>query len=300
MRDLAGKRALVTGAAGGIGRELALRLASERVDLMLLDIDAERLEATADAARAEGVDVVTRECNVADPGEVTAATDEALDRWAGVDILVNNAGVTYHGFTHQMPRDEWERLMTINLHAPVQLTQELLPSLLARPRAHVLNVCSILGLVGLPRVSAYSTTKFAMVGFSESLRNEYGRWGLGVTALCPGFVKTNLFSAARPETAGHAPKQPPGWLCTTPERVAKAGVQAIRRNRARVVVEPFARTLFGAKQLMPSALDWCLRLGENRRVAKQQRRLAGLSDNPVQSYRLLMAEQEVEHSRRAA
>ena len=86
--------------------------------------------------------------------------------------------------------------MRVNLLSHIQFTRELLPSLLERRECHVLNVCSMFGLVGMPKVAAYCTIKFGMVGFSESLRNECGREGLGVTALCPGFVDTNLFTTA--------------------------------------------------------------------------------------------------------
>ncbi|MEM8865530.1 MAG: SDR family NAD(P)-dependent oxidoreductase [Planctomycetota bacterium] len=301
MRDLAGKRALVTGAASGIGRAIALRLAAERVHLLLVDVDQVGLENVARLVRDHGVDVATCYCDVSDPAQVTEVTKLAYDQWAGVDVLVNNAGVTYHGFTHHMPDAEWQRLLAINLHAPLQFTQELLPGLLARPRAHVLNVCSVLGLVGLPRVSAYCTTKFAMVGYSQSLRSEYGRWGLGVTALCPGLVKTSLFSSARPETAGAAPKQPPSWVCTTPERVAKAAVSAIRRNRAKVMVEPFARVVYGFQQAFPTVFDWALRLGEHRRVRKQELELASLSTDRTDAYRqLIAAEMQRKQAKRGA
>src|SRR3972149_7472572 len=95
-----------------------------------------------------------------------------------------------------MRAQPWDRLLRAKLHWHVQFTRELLPSLLARREAHVLNVCSMFGLVAMPKLAAYCTTKFALVGFSDALRAEYGREGLGVTALCPGLVATNLFATA--------------------------------------------------------------------------------------------------------
>ena len=174
MREIRGKTALVTGAASGIGRAIALRLAHEGATLFLVDIDENGLAETAAEARACGVEVVTRRCNVAEPREVSAAVAEALSRWNGVDILVNNAGITYYGKVERMAADHWDRLMRVNLLSHIQFTRELLPSLLARREAHVLNVCSVLGLVGMPKVTAYCTSKFGMVGFSEALRNELG------------------------------------------------------------------------------------------------------------------------------
>jgi len=285
MRQISGKRALVTGAASGIGREIALRLAAQRVDLLLLDIDQVGLEHVAQEAADLGVDVATRYCDVSDAQQVDAAAGDAIQRWAGVDILVNNAGITYYGFTHEMTDEQWDRLLAINLHAPLRLTRALLPSLLARPEAHVLNVCSVLGLVGMPRVAAYCTAKFGLVGFSDTLRAEYGRSGLGVTALCPGFAKTNLFAAAEPRP-GATQKTPPAALCTTPERVAKAAVRAIRRNQAVVRLEPFSRVLYTAKLCFPTVLDWALRLGHRRRTKKKQQQLSALSSDSTVALRM--------------
>ena len=300
MRHISGKRALVTGAASGIGREIALRLAGEGVHLMLLDIDQVGLKRVAGEASDLGADVVTRYCDVSDAEQIDAAAADAIEQWAGVDILVNNAGITYYGFTHEMTSEQWDRLLAINLHAPLRLTRALLPSLLARPEAHVLNVCSVLGLVGMPRVGAYCTAKFGLVGFSDTLRAEYGRAGLGVTALCPGFAKTNLFSAAEPRP-GATQKTPPAVLCTTPQRVAKAAVRAIRRNQAVVRLEPFSRVLYTAKLCFPTVFDWALRMGHRRRTKKKQRQLLALSNDPTAALRMAIdIEAKKLEARRAA
>jgi short-subunit dehydrogenase len=141
--------------------------------------------------------------------------------------------------------------------------------MLSRTEAHVLNVCSVLGLVGMPKVTAYCTSKFGLVGFSEALRNEYGREGLGVTALCPGFVTTNLFTNAPLEESVEEHKQPPRIVCTTPERVANAAVKAIYRNRRLVTLEPFAKFMYGVKRFAPWALDFAFHMGRRKRIAKK-------------------------------
>ena len=207
--------------------------------------------------------------HMSQPREVSAAVAEVLSRWNGVDILVNNAGITYYGKIERMAADHWDRLMRINLLSHIQFTRELLPSLLARPEAHVLNVCSVLGLVGMPKVTAYCTSKFGMVGFSEALRNELGREGLGVTALCPGFVRTNLFTNAPLEAKVEEHKMPPRIITTTPERVANAAVKAIYRNRRLVVMEPFARLMYATKRFAPWLLDGIFHLGRRKRIAKK-------------------------------
>lgn len=273
MREIRGKTALVTGAASGIGRAIALRLGKEGATLFLIDIDEKGLLDTAAESRASGVEVITRRCNVGEPREVSAAVAEALSRWNGVDILVNNAGITYYGKTERMAAEHWDRLVRINLLSHIQFTRELLPSLLARREAHVLNVCSVLGLIGMPKVAAYCASKFGMVGFSESLRNELGRQGLGVTALCPGFVRTNLFTNAPLEDQVDEHKLPPKAICTTPERVADAAVKAIYRNKRLVVIEPFARLMYATKRFAPWLMDGIFHLGRGKRVARKMAEL---------------------------
>lgn len=269
MREIKGKTALVTGAASGIGRAIALRLAEEGATLFLVDIDEKGLADTVQQSRFHGVEVVTRRCNVAEPREVSATVAETLSRWNGVDILVNNAGITYYGKVERMAADHWDRLMRVNLLLHIQFTRELLPSLLERREAHVLNVCSVLGLVGMPKVTAYCASKFGMVGFSEALRNELGRQGLGVTALCPGFVRTNLFSNAPLEAKVEDHKIPPKLITTTSERVANAAVKAIYRNRRLVVMEPFARLMYATKRFAPWLMDFTFHLGRRKRIERK-------------------------------
>jgi short-subunit dehydrogenase len=269
MREIQGKWVLITGAASGIGRAIALRFAREGARLFLVDIDETGLDQVADHASDLGAEVLSRRCDVSQPREVSATVAEVLARCGGADILVNSAGITYYGKTDRMSAEHWDRLLRINLLSHVQFTRELLPSMLARREAHVLNVCSVLGLVGMPKVTAYCTSKFGMVGFSESLRNEYGREGLGVTALCPGFVTTNLFTNAPLDEDSEEHKLPPRVICTTPERVAKAAVKAIYRNRRLVVMEPFARFLYATKRFTPWLMDFMFHRGRRKRIAKK-------------------------------
>jgi short-subunit dehydrogenase len=273
MRVISGKWALVTGAASGIGRAIARELAREGANVFLIDINEAGLTSVVEECRDAGVEAFGRVCDVSDSREVSAAVAELLSRWGGVDILVNNAGITYYGKTEKMSAEHWDKLLKVNLLSQVQFTRELLPSLLGRPEAHVLNVCSILGLIGMPKVTAYCTSKFAMVGFSDSLRNEYGRQGLGVTALCPGFVSTNLFTNAPLEEKVEEHKLPPKIICTTPERVARAAVKAIYRNKRLVTVEPFAKFMYSLKRFAPWLLDYAFHLGKRKRVAKKMAEL---------------------------
>ena len=196
-----------------------------------------------------------------------------LADWGGVDILVNNAGITYYGRIENMSAEHWDRLMRVNLLSHIQFTRELLPNLLARREAHVLNVCSALGLSACRRWRPTARRNSAWSVSRESLRNELGRQGLGVTALCPGFVTTNLFTNAPLEKTATEHKLPPRIICTTPERVANAAVKAIYRNRRLVVMEPFARLMYATKRFAPWILDVIFHLGRRKRV---ERKLAQL------------------------
>jgi short-subunit dehydrogenase len=269
VRVIRGKKVLLSGAASGIGRALSLRLAQEGAHLFLVDIDTAGMEETAAECRQAGVEVVTRRCDMSQPREVTSAVAAVINLWNGIDILVNNAGITYYGKTERMSGGHWDKLLQINLLSHVQFTRELLPNLLERPEAHVLNVCSVLGLVGMPKVTAYCTSKFGMVGFSEALRGEFGREGLGVTALCPGFVRTNLFTNAPLDEKAEEHKIPPRMITTTPERVANAAIKAIYRNRGVVVMEPFARFMYVLKRFAPWIMDAIFHLGRGKRVARK-------------------------------
>lgn len=272
MRTIRGKSALITGASSGIGRALALQLAAEGANLFLVDIDHVGLEDIAAAARMHAVEVTIHHCDLSSSKEITACTQRVLAEWGTLDILVNNAGICYYGPTLQMHNQQWDRLMHVNLLAPLQLTRELLPTLCERPEAHILNVASMYGLVTTARCNAYHVSKFGLVGFSEALRTEFGRLGLGVTALCPGYVKTNLFeSMERP--AGKEIPQAPAWLSSTAEHVAAKGIRAIYRNQGLVLVGLSAHVLYALKKHLPNVLDWVQHIGRARKVRQKEEML---------------------------
>lgn len=256
MKTIRGKSALITGAAAGIGRGIALALAREGADLYLLDIDEAGLAAVAVEVTALGVLVHTDRCDLSQPSEITRATSAMLERGFTPDILVNNAGLAYYGPTHLMTAAQWDRLMSVNLLAPIQLTQELLPTLKSRPEAHILNVCSISGLVAGGRFAAYHTSKFGLIGYTAALRAEYGRQGLGVSALCPGPVLTNLYRNADSSRPDKPIPGPPRWLCSSIDTVAAGAIKAIRRNKRQLLIGPLAHLLSWLNWLAPGVIDF--------------------------------------------
>lgn len=268
MQSLKHKTALVTGAAAGIGRALALRLAHEGTNLHLVDIDHDGLAAVAAEVKQRGTTVTTRVCDISDQNEIAICVEHGLRRWGSFDLLVNNAGTTYYGRTDQMNAEHCEHLLAVNLHAPIHFTRLMLPSLLSRPEAHVLNVASFLGLVGVQKLAVYSATKFGLVGFSESLRAEYARTNLGITAFCPGFVDTALFETSTFGHDRHSPKCPPRWLMTTADKIASRAIKAIMRDEALVVTQYYARLTYLTKRLIPSLIDFANHLSRKRLTPK--------------------------------
>jgi 3-oxoacyl-[acyl-carrier protein] reductase len=256
MKVIRGKKALVTGAASGIGRAIALALAREGADLFLLDIDAANLAGTAEAARRLGVSVIARVCDLTEPAQISAAVAALQAEWGGLNILINNAGISYYGATEAMSAEQWHSLMSVNLLAPIQLFRELLPLLSVAENAHLVNVCSMFGVMPWRKNAAYQASKQGLAGFTAALRAEYQRTHFGVTALCPGFVRTAMLD-------GHA--KTPAFISTTPEVVAVKAIRAIRRNRGLVFVTPAAHIYWRFWRLAPGLVDWLLREGWRQR-----------------------------------
>lgn len=271
----------LTGAASGIGRALALALAAEGCGLFLVDVNEQGLQSLSDELSAMNVRAMTFRCDLSRREGIADCVNAAIRDFGGIDILVNNAGVAYYGPTEQMTQAQWDWLMNINLLAPIEITRLLLPSLLTRPDPHIVNMCSISGLVAGGRFAAYHTSKFGLIGFTEALRAEYGRKGVGVTAICPGPVSTGLYQAAASSRTDKAVPEPPRWLCATPEQVASKTVKAIRRNSRQVLITPLAHLLFQMKRFAPWLIDFANRFSRNGKK-KRLAQIAALQAQAVQ------------------
>jgi short-subunit dehydrogenase len=266
MKHLHGKKALVTGAASGIGRAIAVELARHGTHVYLLDINEPELAQTARQCRALGVQAVARRCDLSQPHDISAAVQALLGDWGTLDVLVNNAGIAYYGPVTRVSWELWQRMLAVNLHAPIQLTHELLPLLLQRPEAHIVNMASICGLVAGARQTPYHVTKFGLVGFSESLRADLAGHRIGITCVCPGLVKTNLWHAAvQGRNDPQRRRTAPAWIATSAQRVARRTVRAIRRNHGLVVMTPVARLLYWFKRLSPRLLDALQRIRRKKK-----------------------------------
>ncbi|MEC9094529.1 MAG: SDR family oxidoreductase [Planctomycetota bacterium] len=257
MKSLANKKILLTGAASGIGRALALKLAKEGALLALLDCDEVGLVSLMKDLPSGHNGCFPVLCDLSSETQIEQATQSVIQEWQALDVLINNAGVGFHGPTHEMTPAERSRLIQINLHAPFSLFQHCVHYLMNSESGHVVNVSSIFGLVPHQQTTAYSTSKYALVGFSEALRAEYGRWGLGVTCVCPGFVRTPMVEALPAQSrSGQSLRKPASWLMTTPEKVADKMIRGIKKNKRLVLATPLAHFLYHSKRLFPGLFDF--------------------------------------------
>lgn len=281
MKKFQGQTAFITGAAAGIGQALARSLAREGCHLFLVDIDAVGLQRLCDELSAGPIQIWTATCDLTQSDAVQAMVSEALQLTGGIDLLINNAGVAYYGATDQMTQAQWDWLMSINLLAPIQITQLLLPSLLLREDPHIVNMCSISGLVAGGRFAAYHTSKYGLVGYTEALRAEYGRRGVGVTAICPGPVRTQLYNSAQSSKPGRKVPHPPAWLCATPEQVAEKTLKGILRDRRQVLITPMAHLLFQMKRFAPGLIDFANRFSRGGRQKRLEAVAAARRNPPI-------------------
>jgi NAD(P)-dependent dehydrogenase (short-subunit alcohol dehydrogenase family) len=198
MRDFRERVAVVTGGASGIGRAMATRFAAEGMRLVLGDVEEATLAATVAAFRADGAEVVGVRTDVAVSADVEALRDRALEEFGAVHVICNNAGVGGSGIL-DAPLEVWEWVIGVNLWGVVHGVHTFLPLLLEQNEGHIVNTASLAGLGGVPGLGIYCTTKFAVVGLSESLSYDLQGLGteVGVSVLCPGFVQTRIGESAR-------------------------------------------------------------------------------------------------------
>jgi len=278
MKTLRGKRALVTGAASGIGRAIALELAREGADVALVDIDKPGLVEVASQIEELGPTATVLRCDVSRPKDIETAVEELLDADPRLEVLINNAGVAHYGPTHRMTVEQWHRVMAVNLLAPIHFCRLLIPTLRRQPEAHLVNVSSVYGLVAHRKTAAYHASKFGLVGLTESLRAEYGREGIGVTTVCPGFVRSGLFESGTSSRQSGEKRLPKAWYCTTAENVARKTIRGIYRNKRLVLVTPLAYGVHYLKRLAPWLIDWVQHVGAahytGKRLAKIKLRKA--------------------------
>lgn len=190
--SLEGKKAIITGAGKGIGRATALALAKEGVSLGLIARTEADLQKVADEVKSKGVDVSIATADVGSNEEVTATIDKLITEFGTVDILINNAGIAKFGGFLELDVEEWEQIIQVNLLGMYYVTRAVLPTMIEQKSGDIINISSTAGERGGPVTSAYSASKFGVLGLTESLAMEARKSNIRVTALTPSTVVTDL------------------------------------------------------------------------------------------------------------
>ena len=248
MKDFTGKVVVVTGAASGIGREMALAFAKRGARVAIADIDETKLRAVEEELAGIGAEVYARVADVSQAGDVESLCDGVYREMGRVDVLCNNAGVGMGGRFEDATLDDWRWIVGANLWGVIHGCQFFYPRMIEQGGGgHIVNTASGAGLAPLPLMVPYCCTKYGVVGFSETLRAEAALYGIGVSAICPGIVNTPITRSAK--LISGTERSTPGELQErivriyekrnyTPDRVAAAAVKAVEKNKGVVPVCP--------------------------------------------------------------
>lgn len=192
MESLSGKNAIITGAGKGIGRAVAIELAKEGVNIGLMARTAADLDAVAAELASYGVETAIATVNVADIEEVNAAVAKVKAELGPIDILINNAGISSFGPFMELEPARWEEIVKVNLFGPYYMTRAVLPEMMERKTGDILNISSTAGKNGAAVTSAYSASKFGLIGMSESLMQEVRKHNIRVSTLLPSTIATDM------------------------------------------------------------------------------------------------------------
>ena len=252
MTQLRESRVLITGAASGIGRLMAIKAAERGAVIVAWDIDTPALDRLVEEVQARGVRVLGQVVDVADPEAVYAAAAHTEDRFGGVDVLVLNAGVVGGRPLLELSDDAIERVMGVNALGQFWCTKAFLPGMVARDKGHVVTIASVASAVPAASATAYTASKHAAYGFIEALRWELRSTAPRVrtTVVLPYFIETGMF-------AGVGDTRLPFLHKLSPDYVAERVIVAIERDRQRVVLPGYGVALvYPLRMLPPRAEDW--------------------------------------------
>ncbi|EHI13601.1 SDR family oxidoreductase [Mycolicibacterium thermoresistibile] len=266
-RGFTGKRCFVTGAASGIGRATALRLAAEGAELFLTDRDAEGLAGTVEQARALGARVPAhRALDIADFDAVADFAADIHTDHPAMDVVMNIAGVSAWGTVDQLTHQQWKAMIDINLMGPIHVVETFIPPMMAAGRGgHLVNVSSAAGLVALPWHAAYSASKYGLRGMSEVLRFDLARHGIGVSVVVPGAVRTGLVQTVQIAGVDRDDPRVQKWVdrfsghAVSPERAADKILAGVRRNRYLIYTSADIRALYLFKRLAWAPYSFAMR-----------------------------------------
>ena len=267
MKQLQNRLALVTGAGSGIGRATALALAEEGVRVIVTDLLEQSANDTAAQIRSRGHWAEARQLDVADLDQMKQLALELEQGPGSPDILVNNAGIAVAGLFLDVSMQNFRKIVEINMMGVINGCYAFLPAMVRNGRpAHIVNIASMAAYVSAVRMTAYCTTKSAVLGFSECLRAEMVSHGIGVSAICPGVIKTNIVDSGIFEASDVDVEQKRKDIVAlyekrnySPEKVARAIIRAVKKNRAVAPVTPEAWVTYYLKRWTPWVISWLAR-----------------------------------------
>jgi short-subunit dehydrogenase len=268
VEELRDRNVLITGAGGGLGEYIARALAAEGANLALTDLPGAPVDELAADLRSRGGRVEHSDADLARAADRARLVEWASESVGPIDVLVNNAGIEFGGPFVGTTESELEAIVTINLLAVMDLTRLVLPGMKERLRGHVVNIASLAAKAPSPYLASYSATKHGVVGFTHSLRAEYGPEPIGFSAICPVFIsRVGMYGRIEDRIEG---PNPLGTL--PPERVGEAVVRAIRGNPAELILSgPALRPLVWLYALFPGTAS---KLARNRRSLEFAERFA--------------------------
>ena len=253
LRELTGKRAILTGASGGIGRAIAIELMRAGARFALASRSADKLNTLAKQLQTNNVIVVPTD--VTNPDERQRLVETAVRAFGGLDLLINNAGIGSWGHFADSTEEICRTVMEVNFFAPVELTRLAIPHLMKGNQPAVVNVTSMCGRKGMPAWPEYSASKFALVGMSEAWRGEFERFDVAVLTIVPGMTNSG-FQNNWLRTEGKADLRFEKGM--TPEYLATRIIDAMRRNRTETVVGSEARRLLLFNRYFPRLTNWLI------------------------------------------
>ncbi|MCL4787560.1 MAG: 3-oxoacyl-[acyl-carrier-protein] reductase [Verrucomicrobia bacterium] len=224
MNQLENKIAVVTGAGRGIGRAIALKFAAEGADVVCVSRTAENSEKVANEVRALGRKAWAHAVDVAEAASVSAAAEKILAEAGRVDIVVNNAGVTRDGLLMRMSEADWDTVLDTNLKGAFLVTKAFSRVMLKQRSGRIINVASVIGLIGNAGQANYAASKAGLIGFTQSMARELGSRSITVNAIAPGFIETDMTADIKPEMKAEMLKQIPLGSFGQAEDVANAAL----------------------------------------------------------------------------
>lgn len=251
MKRFTGKRIVITGAASGLGRAIALKFANQGWSVCIADIHMGRANEVANEVVNAGGTALVFECNISKESDFLALADYIQAEWGGLDILVNNAGISSSGSLQESSYEEWQRLLDINLLGVVRGCKVFTPLLAKQAKSHIVNVASFAGIASAPGMVTYNVAKAGVISLSESLRHELSEHNIDVSVVCPAFFPTNLMESMNREETKALVTKLMKRSGVTAEDVAEHIYKGIENKDFMLITHKDARIQYNLKRLSP-------------------------------------------------